>query len=102
MWFDSFWKIVYLRDKIKNVTNKGFKPMLGAYPDFSNICLKYQPRYQKWYPTDITRNDIWGARYYPSWYPTPWYPKTMLDIKDVDIQPKYQIKGRISKLVVNK
>jgi hypothetical protein len=20
--------------------------MLGAYPDFSNICLKYQPRYQ--------------------------------------------------------
>lgn len=44
--------------------------MLGAYPDFSNICLKYQPRYQKLYPTDITRNDIWGARYYPSWYLT--------------------------------
>jgi len=45
--FFLFWKIVYLCDKTKNVTNKEFKPMLGAYPDFSNICLKYQPRYQK-------------------------------------------------------
>jgi hypothetical protein len=28
-------------------------------------------------------NDIRGFGYHPSWYLTPWYLKTILDIKDV-------------------
>jgi hypothetical protein len=56
--------------------------------------LGYSTGYQKWYPTNIIMGDIWvnfqGVKCHQSWYLAPWYPKTMLDIKDVDVWLGYQ------------
>ncbi len=42
--------------------------------------------YQKWHLVDIIKGDIWldiqSVEYHPSWYPTHWYLKIKLDIKD--------------------
>jgi len=81
-------------------------PVLGGYLENQDIHPRYPVRYQKWYLTDITVGGIWvhiwGVGYITHCDTQHLGMQKLLDIKDVDIWPGYQIQSRISGLVIIK
>jgi hypothetical protein len=51
-----------------------YESVLGGYPDFPDIHLRYHPRYQKYHPMDVPesdiRSDIRSAQYHSLLYLT--------------------------------